>query len=321
MEDTQLVQASDDGKEEVLIRILKAPAKGQDIRAVGSDIAKGALVLEKNAVLGPADLGLLATIGSLNVEVIKPPVVSLLSTGNELIDPLENQQQPLPNGMIRDANKSFLRALLAERNCNIFDCGIATDDPDSLVTKLHSGFSNGDILVTTGGVSMGDRDIIRLVLEQSFGAKVHFARVNMKPGKPTTFATLEYNGKAKLFLGLPGNPVSAMVTAHLYLLPICRILLGREENASFPTTIKVRTTKNIQVKDKRPEYLRVVLSWNKGDDVADAEPVTGSQISSRLLSCSAANGLLLLPGMSDKIQEVKSGTMLNALLIGELNSN
>lgn len=147
--------------------------------------------------------------------------MSLLSTGNELQDPHTSKLGP---GAIRDSNKSTLLALLAMEDIPSHDCGIAIDEPGVLLSKVKLALQSGDMLVTTGGVSMGDRDILREVLVQDLGATIHFARVKMKPGKPTTFATLVYNGVKKIVLGLPGNPVSATVTSHLYVLPACRFV-------------------------------------------------------------------------------------------------
>ncbi len=189
----------------------------------------------------------------------KLPTVGLLSTGNELQAPSESDgERPLRPGAIRDSNKSTLSALLREEGVPRVDCGIARDDGDDLARGLERALGGSDLLVTTGGVSMGDRDIMRQVLQDRFGAKIHFARwevmtagvsfsaargsvwspvpssffpcrVHMKPGKPTTFATLTWKDSPKLVLGLPGNPVSAAVTANLYVLPACRKMAGRRD--------------------------------------------------------------------------------------------
>lgn len=313
VEDTELIKASDNGSEELEIKILVAPSQGQDIRKVGSDIPQNSLVLKQGTQLGPAELGLLATVGAVKVETFEKPKVGLLSTGNELQDPSDEVLRP---GAIRDSNKTTLRALLEEAEFDFLDCGIAIDEPNALLQKLVENLSKIDVLVTTGGVSMGDRDLLRQVLVQDLGAKIHFARVHMKPGKPTTLATLDYQGQKKIILGLPGNPVSAFVTAQLYLLPACRYLQGLQQ--AFPAKVQARLPCDCKL-DPRPEYVRSVLSWKHSQAVAEVE-MTGNQISSRLLSCSAANGLLILPPKSEDIQVLPAGTVVDAMIIGALRN-
>ncbi|XP_059096447.1 gephyrin-like [Tigriopus californicus] len=312
VEDTLLSQASADGEEELEIEILTMPQIGQDIRPIGSDIQSGSTVLNKYAVLSAAERGLLATVGVTRVQTFRNPVVSLLSTGNELQDP--SDRQPLKPGFIRDSNKSTLTALLREHRFECFDAGIAIDDPEVLEAKLKLALEHGDIVVTTGSVSMGDRDILRQVLVSKFGAQIHFARVNMKPGKPTTFATLEYLGKTKRVLGLPGNPVSATVTAQLYLLPACRQMAGYLN--PVPATVRAQLSQDLPL-DPRPEYHRAVIRWDRGQAVAMAS-TTGNQISSRLLSLHAANALLMFPMRSEERNTLKAGEEVDALIIGQL---
>ncbi len=153
------------------------------------------------------------------------------------------------------------------------DCGIASDELDELKAKLILAFESGHLVVTTGGVSMGDRDLLRQVLVQDFGATIHFGRVHMKPGKPTTFATLQWKGHAKIVLGLPGNPVSATVTSHLYVIPACRALSGKARPKA--ATVKAKLSHEVNL-DPRPEYMRVALSWTDQDPIAVAES-TGNQ--------------------------------------------
>ena len=273
VEDTKLLKTSEDGKEELEIEIKETPKAGQDIRKIGSDIEKGSIILQQGSVIGPAEIGLLATVGAAKVRVVKKPVVALLSTGNELQDPKD--PNPLKSGFIRDSNKSTLKALLGEQGFPVKDCGIATDELDDLNDKLSSAFQSGDIVVTTGGVSMGDRDLLRQVLVQKFNATIHFGRVHMKPGKPTTFATLLWNSRKKLVLGLPGNPVSATVTSHLYVLPCLRAMSGYDK--PLGAIVQAKLPMDVSL-DPRPEYHRVVLSWSIDNPVANVQS-TGNQVS------------------------------------------
>jgi len=312
VEETKLIKKTEDGKEELEIEVLKAPKIGQDIRPIGSDIALGETVLSKGTILGPGEVGLLAAVGVTNCKVSKLPRVAVLSTGNEIQEPGED----LLPGHIRDSNKTTLLSLLSNSPVTPIDAGIAKDDLETLTGALKSALKNSDVLVTTGGVSMGDRDLLRQVLVDNFDAKIHFARVNMKPGKPTTFATCVLDGKMKLVIGLPGNPVSATVTCHLYVLPAARLLSGI--SAPIPGTVRAKLVCTSPIPlDPRPEYVRVQLSMTPGIAVAEAKP-TGNQISSRLASMANANGLLLLPPRSESMNEAVSGLECDAILIGYL---
>lgn len=272
VEDTELLKKSDDGKEELEIKIKQIPKAGQDIRPIGSDIEQGSVILHQGSVIGPAEIGLLATVGATKIKVVTKPIISLLSTGNELQDPKD--ASPLKSGFIRDSNKSTLKALLDDQGFSVNDCGIATDDLEDLNDKLSQALQSGDIVVTTGGVSMGDRDLLRQVLVQKFDATIHFGRVNMKPGKPTTFATLTWSSKKKLVLGLPGNPVSATVTSHLYVLPCARAMSGYDR--PFGAIVKAKIPMDLNL-DSRPEYYRVVLTWSMDSPIANVQS-TGNQV-------------------------------------------
>jgi len=319
VEDTKLVKSTPDGKEELEIEVLSKPTPGLDVRQIGSDIGQGSKVLPANSRLGAAELGVLATVGATLVKVYKQPKVGLLSTGNELQDPEENPDLEAGQGKIRDSNKTVLKALIqGENSIPVIDLGIAIDEPQLLMDAVKRGLSKCDVLVTTGGVSMGDRDLLRQVLKDDLGAELHFGRVQMKPGKPTTFATIDQwsgdGGKKKLILGLPGNPVSATVTSHLYVLPACRKLSGISN--PFPAKLRARVPATIQL-DPRPEYQRVVLSFKPGQSLAEVS-VTGNQISSRLPSLAAANGLLLLPPRSESKAQVLPDEEVDCLVIGPL---
>jgi len=312
VEETKLIKKTADGKEELEIEILKAPQVGQDIRPIGSDIALGETVLSAGTIMGPGEVGLLAAVGVTQVLVSKLPRVAVLSTGNEIQEPGE---ELLP-GHIRDSNKTTLLSLLASGGVKAVDAGIAKDDLENLTTALKTAFDQSDILVTTGGVSMGDRDLLRQVLVSNFGAEIHFARVQMKPGKPTTFATCRVNNQPKLIVGLPGNPVSATVTCHLYVLPAAKLLAGFTSPLPGKIRAKLMSQSPLTL-DPRPEYTRVQLKFRPGQAVADATP-TGNQISSRLASMANANGLLLLPAKSEDLKVAPVGLECDAILIGNI---
>ncbi|KAK3599643.1 hypothetical protein CHS0354_029103 [Potamilus streckersoni] len=310
VEDTLLLRAGDGGRTELEIKVMKAPTVGQDIRPIGSDIPKGEKVLSKGQRLGPSEIGILATVGVAEVKCFRQPVVGVMSTGNELLEPGE----PLQDGKIYDSNRSTLLSQLQEHHYACLDFGIAKDSPDAVLELLKTSLKEADVIVTSGGVSMGERDLLKQVLETDLKAKLHFARVFMKPGKPTTFATLDYNGRKKLFFGLPGNPVSAIVTCNLYVIPALDKMAGKAN--PLRTIIKARVDATIKL-DPRPEYHRVVLTWSPDSPIPVASS-TGNQISSRLLSMCSANGLLMLPPKSEVISEIKMDTLVDVMIIGRL---
>ncbi|XP_076442878.1 gephyrin-like [Babylonia areolata] len=314
VEDTRLERTDPQGAEELEISILTPPFPGQDIRPVGSDIKAGEKVLSEGQRLGPAELGLLATVGVTSVRCYRTPVVAVMSTGNELVEP----GQPLTAGKIRDSNRTTLLAQLREVGLTPVDLGIAPDSPDALLEMLKRATEKADIIVTSGGVSMGDKDYLKQVLETDLKATVHFARVFMKPGKPTTFATLPQasGGPSKLFFGLPGNPVSALVTCNLYVLPAVRRMMGcPSPNLSV---IRARLDRTVRL-DPRPEYHRAVVTWSleAGEEVGRAVS-TGNQISSRLLSLRQANALLRLPPRTVELTELAEGSVVDAIVIAPL---
>lgn len=306
VEDTELVRASEDGSQEFEVNIIAAPTVGQDIRPVGSDIERGQHVLAQRTKLSPSDLGLLATIGASTVEVYRLPRVAVLSTGNEIVAP----GSALKLGQIRDSNKTTLVALLEKNGFPAHDAGIARDEFDDHVKKLRAAFEKADVVVSSGGVSMGEKDLLKAVLVKEFSATIHFGRVLMKPGKPTAFASLKYGDKLKLVFGLPGNPVSAAVTCQLYVLPALRKMSGHA--TVHPTSIKAKLAEDI-VLDPRPEYHRAVLSWSKDCPLPVARS-TGNQISSRLLSFQGANALLVLPPATAEAKALPAGTAVTALV-------
>ncbi|CAH1791459.1 unnamed protein product [Owenia fusiformis] len=308
VEDTQLTKEGDDGKTELEINVLKAPRIGQDIRPMGCDIGKGDKILCADMRLGPAELGLLATVGCAQVMCYKTPTVGVLSTGNELVEP----DQPLRPGKIRDSNRTTLMAVLKEHGFTYVDLGVATDDPQSLMNLLRQALKSCDVIVTSGGVSMGEKDLLKAVLQADMHAKVHFGRVFMKPGKPTTFATAKYDGKKKLFFCLPGNPVSATVTCNLYVVPSLRKMSGNTTPLS--SIVKAKVAADIHL-DPRPEYHRCILTWQQDDPIPIATS-TGNQLSSRLLSMRSANGLMILPEVKESKSKIEKHDLVDVMIIG-----
>uniref|UniRef100_A0A3Q3WBT5 Gephyrin n=1 Tax=Mola mola TaxID=94237 RepID=A0A3Q3WBT5_MOLML len=309
VEDTELLRESEDGTEEE-VRIMVQARPGQDIRPIGHDIRRGECVLAKGTHMGPSEIGLLATVGVTEVSVHKFPVVAVMSTGNELLNP----EDDLHLGKIRDSNRSTLLSTIQEHGYPTINLGIVGDNPDDLLSALHEGISRADVIITSGGVSMGEKDYLKQVLDIDLHAQIHFGRVFMKPGLPTTFATVDIDGTRKLIFALPGNPVSAVVTCNLFVIPALRKMQGILDPR--PTIIKARLSCDVKL-DPRPEYHRCILTWHHQEPLPWAQS-TGNQVSSRLMSMRSANGLLMLPPKTEQYVELHKGEVVDVMVIGRL---
>nr|Q9PW38.1 RecName: Full=Gephyrin; Includes: RecName: Full=Molybdopterin adenylyltransferase; Short=MPT adenylyltransferase; AltName: Full=Domain G; Includes: RecName: Full=Molybdopterin molybdenumtransferase; Short=MPT Mo-transferase; AltName: Full=Domain E [Gallus gallus]AAD49748.1 gephyrin [Gallus gallus] len=310
VEDTELIRESDDGTEELEVRILVQARPGQDIRPIGHDIKRGECVLAKGTHTGPSEVGLLATVGVTEVEVNKFPVVAVMSTGNELLNP---EDDVLP-GKIRDSNRSTLLATIQAHGYPTINLGIVGDNPDDLLNALNERISRADVIITSGGVSMGGKYYLKQVLDIDLHAQIHFGRVFMKPGLPTTFATLDIDGVRKIIFALPGQSVSAVVTCNLFVVPALRKMQGILDPR--PTIIKARLSCDVKL-DPRPEYHRCILTWHHQEPHPWAQS-TGNQMSSRLMSMRSANGLLMLPPKTEQYVELHKGEVVDVMVIGRL---
>jgi gephyrin len=295
------VEATELADEHVIIHQDHVEA-GASIRPVGVDLAKGDSILHAGDVLGPAEMGLLAAMGVDPVPVVRRPRVSVLSTGNELVEP---GATPGP-GQIRDSNRFSLIAALQEAGAEVVWDGRGADDFDALRASLMRRVAESDVVITSGGVSMGDLDLIKPLLSEL--ADVHFRRVFMKPGKPFNFAT---SGNALVF-SLPGNPVSALVSFEVFLRPALRSMLGA--NDIDRPRVQVGIAHDIQPSD-RIEFQRAVVRVT-ADGSLEAW-TTGSQASSRLASLIGANALIVIPPGPDCLT---AGSRVDALLVGPLAS-
>jgi molybdopterin molybdotransferase len=292
-----MVEQTDE--QEGVLRIQREVRAGDNIHIVGQDITKGELVLPKGTRLGPPEIGLLATVGHMRVQVYRRPRVAVLATGDEVHEP---DDLP-PEGGIRDSNRYTLLAAAREAGCEATSLGIARDDRAVQRSAILAGLENADVLLTSGGVSMGTRDLIKPLLGEL--GTVHFGRVAFKPGKPTTFATVQN----KLAWGLPGFPVSSLVSFEVFVRPALRRMQGDAQ----PERPRVRVMLSAPIKAAdRPEYQRVTVAWQGGRLVAHS---TGGQGSSRLLSLRGANALMIVP--PDE-RTYEAGEELEAMLTGPL---
>ncbi|MGN6810797.1 MAG: molybdopterin molybdotransferase MoeA [Thermomicrobiales bacterium] len=274
---------------------------GENIRPIGVDMARGQRVLPAGTVFGPAEVGLLASLGVAEPLVHPRPRVAVLSTGDELVEPW---LRPAP-GQIRDSNRYALGAALAGLRIPVARFGIAPDEEAATRATLTGALAAADVLITSGGVSMGKRDLVKGLLDEL--GPVHFGRLFMKPGKPRLFAT---TNDGKLIFGLPGNPVSALVGFEIFVRPALLKLAGHPApvRPRFAVTLSHGITPG-----NRPEFQRAVV--RQGPDGRLVATTTGAQASSRLASLVGANALLALPARRAPFQ---TGEMVEAILTGPL---
>lgn len=284
-----------------VLRIQRELRAGDYVHTVGQDIGRGELVLPQGTTLGPAEIGLLATLGITRAPVYRRPLVAVLATGDEVGEPWAER----PAGGVRDSNRYALMAAAREAGCDTISLGIARDDYGTQRAAITRGLTEADVLLSSGGVSMGTRDLIKAILAEL--GTVHFGRISFKPGKPTTFATAQVDGVEKLAFGLPGYPVSSLVSFEVFVRPALRAMQG-DAHPERPT-VRVALATPIKPSPDRPEYQRATVRWEGGRLTATS---TGGQGSSRLLSLRGANALLLVPAGAETYP---AGAELEALLI------
>lgn len=229
------------------VKIFTAIQKGQFIRKAGGDTQKGEKVLSRGTDLTPADIGLLASLGIAKVTVYNRPQVAVLSTGNELVE----VGTSLKSGQIYDANTHAISSAITAHN-GVVSVARQVKDTTADIESAFDAASASDMIVSTGGVSAGDHDLIQDVLRKR--GEVVFWKVNLKPGKPTLFGMLNAHHKKIPFIGLPGNPVSALVGFHLFIRPAMRLMQGL--TAGELPRIKAQLTDSIANADGREAYFR-----------------------------------------------------------------
>ncbi len=270
------------------VRFAPGQRPGQNVRRAGEDLARGGVALQAGHRLVPADLGLLASLGRAEVRVRRRPRVAFFSTGDEL----RSIGEPLGEGEVYDSNRYTLFGMLSRLGAEIRDLGVVRDDRDALRSALAGAAADGDLVLTSGGVSVGEADYMKDVLAE-LGAPA-FWKIAMKPGRPLTFGRI---GQAWYF-GLPGNPVAVMVTFYQFVQPALRRLAG-EASVAAPT-LAARAAERIRKRPGRTEFVRGVLS--PGDRLPSVAKA-GTQGSGVLRSMSIANCFIVLPPEQGDVAE------------------
>lgn len=287
-----------DGPDSDCVEILQEVAPGNNIRPAGEDMRHGQHVLAHGTQIGPWEIGVLATLGWASVPVVRRPRVAILGTGDEVID----VNEALRPGKIRNSNSYLLEAAVREAGAEPRRLGVARDTVESLREKFSEAVQS-DLIITSGGVSVGDFDLVKDIMREQ--GEINFWRINMRPGKPVAFGHI---GGVPL-LGLPGNPVSAAVTFELFGRPAIRRMLGAAQ-VERPT-ITVTLAGDEQQRTDRRQFVRVRLASDDGQLVAHT---TGAQGSHLISSLQGATALLIVPEGEGVI---RPGEKAQALLLND----
>ena len=295
------IEITDGGLSTVEIR--RTVAGGSNIRRAGEDMRAGDVVLRSGTVIRAAELAVLATAQQSQVEVGRRPTVAILATGDELVDA---GTRPGP-GQIVNSNSLALAALVGEAGGIPRILGVVRDQREATIAAIESALSS-DFVVSSGGVSVGAYDYVKDALE-ALGAETKFWRVAMKPGKPIVVASI----RDRLYFGLPGNPVSSMVSFVLFVAPALRKAQGQTE-ALFPPVVKIRTTAALRGAGDRRTYVRVRVTAQNGELRADPMRAQGSGITT---SMAGANGLAVVDVGTTTVE---SGSLVDTLLVGPVTA-
>jgi molybdopterin molybdotransferase len=263
------------------IRIDSGHRVGENIRQAGEDIQRGEIVIEAGVRLSPADLGVLASLGLAQLQVKRKPVVAFFSTGDELTA----VGTPLQPGMIYDSNRYSLHGMLARLPVDSIDLGVVRDNPEAMRKTLTEAAARADLIISTGGVSVGEADYIKPALAEL--GSTEFWKIAIKPGRPLTFGEIGNS----IFLGLPGNPVAVMVTFSQFVAPAIDVLCGASMRP--PLLVPARALDRLRKKPGRTEFQRGIASLDANNRWQVGK--TGKQGSGILTSMSRANCFIVLP--------------------------
>jgi molybdopterin molybdotransferase len=287
------------------VGILAEAASGLNIRRAGENITRGSTILKKGTVIRPSEIGLLASVGRSHINVIRRPVVAVLATGNELV----NIDEPLPEGKLYNSNTYSIAAQVKRYGAIPKILGIARDTEEDILIKLREA-QDTDMLLSTGGVSMGDYDMVKDILARD--GEMLFWKVRVKPGKPLAFGKIKAAGKDKQartipHLGLPGNSVSCMVSFELFVRPALLKMMGKTQVAK--PSVEAIIEDNVKNDAGRRLYDRAITEKRNGKYYAR---LTGPQGSAILTSMGLANSLVLIP---EDRKEVRKGEIVRALML------
>jgi len=286
------------------VRVRRSVTPGTAVRPIADDVRAGDVVFAAGTVLSPAGAGVLASINARRVAVYPRPRVALLSTGDELV----TDGSPLRRGQIRESNLTMLDILLRQNECEVENLGVVVDDESTLERVLLEAARSCDAIVTSGGVSMGDFDVVKAVLSRL--AEMQWMQMAIKPAKPFAFGLLSAGQRKIPVFGLPGNPVSSMISFELLARPALRKMMGHTRDLSRPAVRAVADAPLRRKQDGKVHFMRVFARF--GDDGRVHVRDTGAQGSHQLAATAAANALAIVPDGNG----VASGESVDVMLLG-----
>jgi len=270
--------------DEYTVEINKSVAPYENTVQIGEDLQKGELILQKGEKIRPQDIGALAGLGITSLDVYRKPVVSIISTGDEIVLPYESPK----NGQIRDINSYSLYGLILQADALPLKLGIVSDNEKELKSALESGLESSDVILISGGSSVGTRDVTLKVIQSFNDVKVLAHGVSVKPGKPT-IATLIGD---KFVFGMPGNPVSVMIIFDIFVKPVLQKMQGIELPSWHKHSVKAKMKTNLSSDAGRDEYIRVSLNYSDNGELI-AEPIFGK--SALISTMVKADGTVMIP--------------------------
>ena len=291
--DTVIMQEHVERNEDV-IRVSPGHCAGQNVRHPGEDIAEGEVVLEAGTLLRAAELGLLASLGIPAIKVKRQLRVAFFSTGDEL----RPVGEPLAEGQIYDSNRYTIYGMLKDLNVEIIDLGVIPDQPHAVEEAFNQAAQLADVVITSGGVSVGDADYVKQTLDKL--GQVNFWKIAMKPGKPLAFGKI----KQAVFFGLPGNPVSVMATFYQFVQPALRRLSG--QTRVTPVIVKLPCSEKLKKRPGRTDFQRGIMEYDAAGNLSVRS--VGMQASHILSGMSRANCFIILPRESG---DIEAGTLVD----------
>jgi len=283
---------------EDILYISENVKNGFNVIKLGEEIKVGDMALKKGTLIRPTEIGILASLGYSKIKVHRDPIIAIITTGDELVDLNETPKF----GQIRNSNEYSLKALVLNLGLEALSLGIVEDKKDTLKNKVKEALEKADIVITSGGASVGDFDFVEQVLNE-INADIKFQSVAIKPGKPISFAVID----KKLFFSLPGNPLSAITTFEEFVKPACEKMLGKnmESDNNFPVIL----AEDFKEKEGRRKYIYVNI---KAENRKLYAYKVGSQSSNQLITMSKANGIIIMP---EGIKYKRAGEILNGKFI------
>jgi molybdopterin molybdotransferase len=292
-----VLKMEDTEKDGQKIKIMAEAQSGQDVRRAGEDVREGELVIPRGTIVRPAGIGMLASLGRSFISVYQRPLIAVLATGNELVD---IDESPSPWKII-NSNSYSLASQALDCGALVMQMGIAKDQREDLLARFQAAM-RADVIISSGGVSVGDYDLVKDIM-QEVGSRMQFWQVAMRPGKPLAFGRI---GNIPMF-GLPGNPVSSMISFEQFIRPAILKMMGHQE--IFRRTVRAVLQENIEKRKGFTHFIRALVKAGAGGYTVST---TGEQGSGILKSMVRANGLIVLPQDVDKVE---SGTEVKVQLL------